>query len=401
MAKQARAKAERGGPKAPASRARLHWLVGLSVAGTALAAWLSWIHLALLLDPAARSACNFGGTLNCDAVNASRFATLFGVPIAWLGFSLYLLLLVLALRELAGAASRSRALAYGRWLGLASVLYSVYLAFISAFVIRAVCLFCVGLYAVNLGIFLVGLGAPGTRWRDFRPMKDLDTLVRRAPAWAKAAAVAWVAAGIALLVAERRAGEVELPSVTVGAAGTISAIPGQTDGPEGAPLTVAIFSDFECPYCRNAALSLDRVRETHRDRVRFVFKHFPLDPACNRGTPQGGHQRACDAAEAAVCAGEQGKFWEFHAEVFRQGAEEPKLRAAAAAVGLDTREWSQCRASERARAAVRADVEDGLRLNVQSTPTFLIGDQLVPGALSAEQLAERIDRRLGGGAPTP
>jgi protein-disulfide isomerase/uncharacterized membrane protein len=398
MAKKVRANTERPGKPAPDSRTRLAILAAVSAVGVALAGWLTWIHVRLVLDPAAKSACNLGGTLDCDAVNASRFATVAGVPIAWAGLSLYLLLLVLAVRERKGVARKPRALAYARWLGLASVLYSVYLGLVSALVIRAVCLFCVGLYAINLGIFLVGLRASGSRWRDFTPLRDLDALVRRSPGWAKAVAVAWLVGGLALVVVERRASRLELPTIAVGTAGPIAAIPGQTDGPEGAALTVALFSDFECPYCRDASDSLDRVRETHGDRVRFVYKHFPLDPACNRGTPRGGHRRACDAAEAAICAGEQGKFWEFHEAVFRLGAEEPRLREAAAEVGLDPVRWSQCRALGRTREAVRADVEDGLRLNVQSTPTFLIGDQLVPGALSAEQLGERIDRQLGGGA---
>jgi protein-disulfide isomerase/uncharacterized membrane protein len=399
MAKKVRATTERPGKPAPSSRTRLAVLAAVSAVGAALAAWLTWIHVGLILDPTAKSACNLGGALDCDAVNASRFATVAGVPIAWWGLALYLLLLVLALREHRGLPKKARALAYARWFGLAAVLYSVYLAFVSAVVIRAVCLFCVGLYAVNLGLFLVGLRAPGSRWRDFSPLRDLDALVRRAPGWARAASLAWLLGAVALVVVEQRAARLELPTIAVGGAAAITALPGQTDGPAGAPLTVALFSDFECPYCRDASTSLDRARESYGDRVRFVYKHFPLDPACNRGTPRGGHRRACDAAEAAVCAGEQGKFWEFHEAVFRLGADEPHLRAAAEEVGLDPREWSQCRAAERTRAAVRADVEDGLRLDVQSTPTFLIGDRLVPGALPPEQLAERIDRQLAGGTP--
>ena len=399
MAKNVGGKGREGTGRAmPASRTRLAVLAGLSAAGTILSVWLTWIHVMLLRNPGATSVCNLGGAINCDAVNSSRFSTLAGVPISWLGLAMYLALLGLAWAELRGAARRPRAVAYARWLGLASIVYSAFLAFLSAVVIQAMCLFCVGLYLVNLGLFATSLGVSGTRWRDFTPARDLGDLFRRAPPAARALPVAWLAGAVALFAFERGARDLELPTVTVGGAGSITVAPGHDAGRADAPLTVTLFSDFECPYCKTASASLDVVRERYGDRVRFVYKHFPLDPSCNPGTPQGAHHRACDAAGAAVCAGEQGKFWEFHHEVFEEGAEEPDLRAAAKSAGLDTRTWSQCRASERAPATVRADIDDGLRLNVQSTPTFLIGDQLVPGALSAEQLSGRIDRALGAGA---
>jgi protein-disulfide isomerase len=78
-------------------------------------------------------------------------------------------------------------------------------------------------------------------------------------------------------------------------------------GPPDAPVTLVEFSDFECPFCRDAATVLRGLKERHGDRVRFVFKHFPLDASCNRHFATA-HPLACQAALVAACAGKQGRF---------------------------------------------------------------------------------------------
>lgn len=388
--KKATKKTEAPAPKTT-PRVRLWLVAGLSAVGVALASWLTWIHVALLGSPDAASACNLGGALDCDAVNSSRFSTLAGVPIAWFGLTAYLALLTLTVRDLR-AAGPSRALAYARWFGLGAVLYSVYLAIVSVVVIEAVCAFCVGLYVVNLGILIASFGASATSLADLKPSRNLGILFRSR--WLLGALGAWLAGGVALAAVERNARGLELPTVSLGQAAVVGVAPGQVAGPDDAPLTVVLFGDFECPHCRTASASLDSVRVTHGGRVRFVYKHFPLDPACNPSTPRGAHHHACDAAEAAVCAGEQGKFWEFHTAIFREGVSESELRNAAVATGLDARTWNRCRASTVVRDTVRADIDDGLRLGVRSTPTVLVGDELIRGGLAAEELIRRIEARL-------
>jgi hypothetical protein len=87
-----------------------------------------------------------------------------------------------------------------------------------------------------------------------------------------------------------------------------------TRGPSGWTEFVAVvmFGDLECGYCKRSSAELSRLEATYGVRVLFVFKHFPMDPACNPGVKNRKHKNACDAAKASVCAQQQGLFWPFH-----------------------------------------------------------------------------------------
>ncbi|HEY5658643.1 MAG TPA: vitamin K epoxide reductase family protein, partial [Myxococcota bacterium] len=153
------------GPGSPSiAPRRLSVLLGLCLGGCALAAWLVWIHLRLLAEPSAGSVCNFGGHFDCDAVNTSIHAEVLGVPIAYAGFLFYALLAGLAAAERFRGAP-PRALAYARGLGTAAALYSIYLSALSALVIEAFCLFCVGLHVINFAIAWIGWRGPTARVR--------------------------------------------------------------------------------------------------------------------------------------------------------------------------------------------------------------------------------------------
>ena len=104
---------------------------------------------------------------------------------------------------------------------------------------------------------------------------------------------------------------------------------GPSKGPEDAPVTIVEFSDFECPFCNRVNASMEKIRETYGDKVRIVFRQFPLQI----------HENARKAGEASLCADEQGKFWEMHDGMFAEqknlGGE--GLKSIAAKIeGLDT-----------------------------------------------------------------
>ncbi|MBI5245782.1 MAG: thioredoxin domain-containing protein [Elusimicrobia bacterium] len=166
----------------------------------------------------------------------------------------------------------------------------------------------------------------------------------------------------------------------------------RTLGPADARITIVEFSDFECPACRVAEPPMRSILKLYEGKVRLVFKHFPLERM---------HRHARAGAIAAECAGRQGKFWEFHHELYDHqeewtGDEEAKLLSAyAKRVKLDEKAWQACRVDPSANEAVNADTKDGLNAWVGSTPTFFINGKRFAGAL---QLSERgtlwIDKEL-------
>ena len=154
-------------------------------------------------------------------------------------------------------------------------------------------------------------------------------------------------------------------------------------GPADAKVTIVEFSDFECPACRVAEPPLRSMLKLYDGKVRLVFKHFPLERM---------HHHARAGAIAAECAGRQGKFWEYHHELYdhqedwASDKEAELLPGYAKRVKLDVAAWQACRQDPSANEAVNADVKDALNAWVGSTPTFFINGKRFVGAL---QLSER------------
>jgi protein-disulfide isomerase len=157
-------------------------------------------------------------------------------------------------------------------------------------------------------------------------------------------------------------------------------------GGASAPVTIIEFSDYECPFCQRAEGAVDQVMKAYGDKVRLVFRDFPL--------PMHPHARL--AAEAAKCANAQGKFWPYHALLFanQRALGEDKLKEYAAQVGLDGPEFAKCLSEKKFKAAVDQDVADGAAAGVTGTPAFFINGRMLSGAQPFEQFKKVIDEEL-------
>ena len=169
---------------------------------------------------------------------------------------------------------------------------------------------------------------------------------------------------------------------------------GPAKGPVGAPVTIVEFSDFQCSYCAQLTPVLNRVKQSYGDRVWLVFRQYPL----------GSHPDAAKAAEAALCAAEQGKFWEMHDALFadQHALGVDQLKAKAKALALNTTSFNACLDSGARSAQVRTDASDGARAGVTGTPTLFINGRLLSGAAPAERISALIDdelRRAGAHRP--
>jgi protein-disulfide isomerase len=142
---------------------------------------------------------------------------------------------------------------------------------------------------------------------------------------------------------------------------------------------VVVFSSFPCGWCQQFTHVATRLRERFGDRVTIVFKHFPLGRDCNRALDREVQPMACAAAWAAEAANRQGAFWRYHDCLFAAASvqDEQTLRRAAAAAGLDLARWEADRRSADVRRKVVEDVELGLRLAVEGTPTVFLDGRRV------------------------
>ena len=158
-------------------------------------------------------------------------------------------------------------------------------------------------------------------------------------------------------------------------------------GTKDAPITIVEFSDFQCPFCKTATATVKQVLERYPGKVKWVFRDFPLTAI---------HPAAPKMHEAARCAAEQGKFWEYHDVLFEQSPRQDTddLKQYAKDLKLDGAAFAQCLDSGKHEAAVTKDIEEGARLGVTGTPTFFINGRQLVGAQPLTAFQKIIDGEL-------
>jgi protein-disulfide isomerase len=175
--------------------------------------------------------------------------------------------------------------------------------------------------------------------------------------------------------------------------------PVATTGPQrgaaGAAVTIVEFSDFECPFCARFTPVLAQLQSRYPGKVRVVYRYFPLASI---------HPDAQKAAEAAVCADRQGKFWPMHDALFadQTALGIAQLKATASRLGLDVPRFDECLDGGAGAAVVAADQAAGEDLAIASTPSSFVNGRFVKGAWTFDQMQTLVEDELRrGGHPQP
>lgn len=408
------------------TRGRLLATSGLSLVGAGVATYLTTIHVRHLGTGAA-SSCNFGGSFNCDVVNTSEYSAVLGVPVSHFALLLYLFCFLLAVTGLRSRDEKERARLHLVLLTLAvlATVASLGLAFVSVFVLKALCVFCTVLYAVNLA--LLGVSLPGTSAAlrtaaASEPGGAVVSMLRALRAPGLAGILVGLLCGFVFsagylrqhlaalhqkpankadqktdpktdaaqkeLVASPDAPRVDLVASVAKTAPTL--------GPATAPVTIVEVSDFECPYCRRAAATLKELLPLYPGKLRVVFRHFPLDQACNPLLTRPLHEHACEAARAAVCAAERdpARFFALAEKLFTGETDPESITAAVKSVGLNAQQIADCMKGQAAADVVARDIRECNAAGVRAVPVLFINGRAVRGALSLEVYKQVIDEEL-------
>jgi len=171
------------------------------------------------------------------------------------------------------------------------------------------------------------------------------------------------------------------PTIEVDSAGRPS-----KGGAADAPIRIVMFSDYECPFCKRGEDVVDQVMAAYGDKVHLVFRDYPLPF----------HANARPAAEAAHCANDQGKFWEYHGTLFnnQSALAAADLKRYAGELGLDQGKFDSCLDDGTFKDEVEKDFVDGGNVGVDGTPAFFINGRMLSGAQPFEQFKAIIDEEL-------
>ncbi len=158
-------------------------------------------------------------------------------------------------------------------------------------------------------------------------------------------------------------------------------------GDASAPVTIIEYTDFQCPFCSRVQPTINAVLEQYGGSVRHVFKQLPLPM----------HAQAKLGAEAALCAGDQGQFWEMHDWLFanKNSINRDALSAQGATLGLDVGEFNGCIDAQKYIGQIDEDIKEANSFGITGTPGFLINGRVLRGAVPLEQFQAVINEELG------
>ena len=371
--------------------------------------WAAYVHHRLLFDPRYASFCDINSTVSCSEVLLSRYSTAYGVPIAIYGAIWFAGILVLLGAATWGTESlRENVPGYIFALSTAGLAIVLYLAYVSFAVLKVYCPLCLTADAAVVGLFIVSGAATSFPMTTLpkRLLRDVKTsfvtpmaiavivlfLIGAGSAvalFAHESAIAedTSAAAVAQLASADRRSEFERwyaaqPRVPL-------IVPN-----EGAKVLIVDFSDFQCPYCRQAYVALkpiiDKYNSVVPNTVRLVLKDFPLDSKCNGSVQNGGpHPFACEAAVAVRLAKAKGREQALEDYLFanQQDFSSENIRKWAREIGQVTDFDAKYPATIE---QVKGDIAFGHTLEVGATPTMFINGVKVAGVLAPQYLDQAI-----------
>ena len=325
--------------------------------------------------------CTVNEGLTCEAAASSPWAKLFGLPIAAWGAAHYMALLGL-LTAWIFYPRKMRSKIEGVFTGVAlfGVIYSLFLAVISATSLDAWCPMCMVLWVVNVaGFFLIFL------WRDIPFSEFVSDLVPdiKVGALSPTPLIYLIIFFIALMTIRSHymkwpANEVrKKEQVTIEVDDESPAF-----GAANAPVKIIEFSDYHCPHCKKLDAALEELLKKYPKKLGIYFINFPMDQSCNPETvDRKFHLNACDAALSAICAGQQNKFREMHTQLFQTHHDEGEeiFREIAVDLGLDMEKFDTCLTSPETLKELRKQVLMGVEKEVEGTPSYFINGYKMVG----------------------
>lgn len=371
-----------------------------------------------------RSFCHVSDFLDCDTVLVSRYSTIASIPNSEIGI-LYYLLVAIGIFYSWFSTHRRATLGFLFISSLFSVVYSVIMAYLSIFKLGVLCLLCFTAYIASFLLMLLFPKALEIRYRDIPNFiihyiksvfgKSKDEFHPRL-VFHLVVTIIFFAAGLVFFRGLNPAihqTHAEIPKedylrIFYSLPKKDLHLPERPYwGSKTGPVEIVIFSDFQCPFCRRAAFTLKPYLQEYRDKVHLIYMHYPLDDACNPAMTHPMHPTSCLAAKASICAHQQGKFWEYHDQIFenQKRLSRSTLLEISKNLGLDASKFETCLASDEVTNLLKEDIDKGNQLEVRGTPSVFINGRSFRDWLDPKRLRMVIESEIlhpsGMSSPEP
>lgn len=390
------------------ARIALIAMLMLAAVGFGIALELTDVYYMTHTDSDYVSMCAISEGANCQTVALSDYSTLLGAPVsvwAMAGYLFFAFLVALALFHL----NTGYGLGLVGAMGLLFLGVSIWLVVLMSFIIHSICVLCVAIDFVNVFLLTLAILAARSVARPFfKAIWDDITITLRKPL--RLMLIALVGFGVlggawafgSYLVRLAEAGEPPaLQQAGPQCEGNATGNPvgnsiqmGVNDqghawvGAANPVLVVEEFTDYQCPHCRKAHRAIRQQLSKYPDKLRVYHRHFPLDQACNSMVTRPFHKVACEMSRMAICAQQQGRFWEMNDYLFENSNTLVKGDATfadvAARLELDVEKFTCCMNDSATSQVILKDVEDGIAAGVKGTPSFRIDGKLHVGSIPKE-----------------
>lgn len=360
-----------------------------TLAGVINGIWMTVLHIKY---DKLGGVCAVNEKISCEVLTYKEYSEWFGIPVPVFALFAFIVLFILAFRGWRKiGVNRIGEDAYIYLLSLISLGAAIAMAFISFVILKKLCVFCAIFYVIIVVMWLLARSISKSHGESAcnAVMRECKNFYKSQGVWL--AGIGFICVMAFSHFAFEKTATLSETSITIRGDDM------KTAGNPNAKVTMVMFSDFQCPACKNGAGILKQLEDDgYASKIKVVYKFYPLDPSCNDGAPYGQHLMACDAAKAAVCAGQQQKFWRYHDKLFENQASlyEKKYYEIAEKENLDMNKFAQCFRSKAAMEEVKKDAQEGAAIPIAATPTFFFNGKKYEGQITLEGLKKMIDSLL-------
>jgi protein-disulfide isomerase/uncharacterized membrane protein len=338
--------------------------------------------------------CGASEKSGCNVLNRSSASVLFGIPVALIGFLYYGFSFFMSLYY-----NRDKSLIQSVFiLSSVALLVDITLLLYSLFVAETICALCSVTYLATIAIFSISLLELQHNKMGYFPSfsnwsKSMFSLTHVS---VLSSLIVFLAGGY-LFQAYSKNQAVDVSKrggyedhMIIAENEYIKSYLNQTEyqfqndppskkGPLKGILNIVEFADFLCPHCKIMTEELGKFAKKFPNEVSVTYRHFPLDQSCNRSISRKFHDGACSLSYASYCALKQDRFWEMTSEIFNNQGDlatspvsEERLMSMSKSVGLNQGKFKACLSDDETKRVVELDVEEGINLGLQGTPTIYI-----------------------------